>query len=577
MDHGALNERFAKQLIDLLIAQGVTYFCCAPGSRSTPLLVAVASHPLAKRWVHFDERGLAFHALGFAKATRKPVAIIATSGTAVGNLLPASMEAYNERIPLILLTADRPPELQACGANQTCDQVRLFQNCTRFQIELPCPSSALPEDYLSTTVGQAVFSALHAPQGPVHINCMFREPLIASQPVPFPTSRPSYFSESTLYPSAYTIADWRARVSQVQRGVILCGSDHLPYSEAVLRLAEALDWPIFADILSPLRTRGAHELLFTQSDPLLKAKPDIAFDAIIQFGNRFVSKTLQQWLERQSLQFYLHVSDHTMRQDPSHLITHRLQTTPQIFCQELAAQSSLPKKTETELLKKLHMSCEEAMTSYFTENLELSEPGIFHTLACLFNEEWALFLANSMPIRDANQVFAPTHPCGPIFANRGVSGIDGNIATAVGIAQGCQKPTLAIIGDLTCLHDLNSLAQMTRGVPVVLLVINNSGGGIFSFLPISQREDLFEEMIAASHSLEFSKAAEGFGLPYYNPETLSELALILRDQRTFPQSCLIEVTTDRHKNVAIHQHLHQAIYRCLHSQSSLLETPLTLH
>jgi 2-succinyl-5-enolpyruvyl-6-hydroxy-3-cyclohexene-1-carboxylate synthase len=571
MDEGLLNERFAKHIIDLLVAQGVDYFCCAPGSRSTPLLIAVEAHPRAKRFVHFDERGLGFHAVGFGKATRRAAAVVVTSGTAVANLLPAIIEAHNERVPLLLLTADRPPELQDCGANQTCDQIKLFQNFVRAQIALPCPSTALPERYMATTIAHAVASAMH---GPVHLNCPLREPLFAALPQEILASHSMQLISSVLYPSAYTIAEWTERLFKIKRGVILCGSDHLPYTEAVFRLAEALHWPIFADILSPLRQGGAHDHLITYFDPLLKAKSDLSCDAIVQFGNRFTSKTLQQWLERQSLEFYLHVSDHTMRQDPSHLITHHIHTTPQLFCQEIAARAPEVAQEEPAPLQDYNAACRSQLTQAFEMQNTLSEPAIFHELSSLFNEEWALFLANSMPIRDANQFLAPLHPCGPIFANRGVSGIDGNIATAVGIAQGTQKPTLALIGDLTLLHDVNSLFQVANSsVPIVILVINNGGGGIFSFLPIANRRQVFEEMIAAAHTLEFSHAAELFGLPYVHLQTLEELVLTLEEQQKAPHSCLIEVTTNREQNVILHQQL----IACLKFPDSAPVTPNFLH
>lgn len=583
MNCGEKNEWFAKCLIDLLIGQGVDYFCCAPGSRSTPLAIAVFDHKLAKRFVHFDERALAFHALGFAKASRRPVAIIVTSGTAVANLLPAVIEAHHERVPLLLLTADRPFELQACGANQTCDQLRLFENFTRWQVELPSFDSlsdvASAEAYLSSTVNQAVILATQSPAGPVHLNCPFREPLFAKAPLSIPSTKSVHFSSSLLFPSPYSVAEWAERLQSdsIQKGVILCGSDHLPYAESIFCLAEKLNWPIFADILSPLRQVGSHDLLVTHFDPLLKVKKEIEIDAIIQFGNRFVSKTLQQWLEKQRLSFYLHVCDHMMRQDPSHLITHRLHTSPQLFAQHLC-HSLLPKEGNGRLFKEWNEKCHRVFKQELEKQERITEPGIFSLLSLALNQEFALFLSNSMPIRDANQFFAPKEPCGPLFANRGVSGIDGNIATVVGIASGTEKPTVAVIGDLSCLHDLTSLAQVSKSsYPILLLIINNQGGGIFSFLPISERQDFCEEMIAAPHPWEFQKAAELFSLPYFHPKSTNELSSLLEHLLKHPQSGLIEITTDREENVYFHQELTEALNTCLNLPLSHQEIPSSLH
>ncbi len=239
MDTGEQNEIWAAKLIDGLISQGVDYFCCAPGSRSSPLLLAVANHDKAAHTVHFDERGVCFHAVGYAKATGKPAAIIATSGTAVGNLLPAVMEAYNERIPLILLTADRPPELRDCGANQTCDQTKLFANHVRWQIDLPCADSHIPDGYLASTISHAVALSKSSASGPIHINCMFREPLF-SQPIVKTTLETAvHFAHPELHPSKETIDYWAETLSTQRNGVIVVGSSTVDESRPTSRLVRS--------------------------------------------------------------------------------------------------------------------------------------------------------------------------------------------------------------------------------------------------------------------------------------------------------------------------------------------------
>lgn len=561
MENGSRNEQWAQQIISHLTAQGARYFCCAPGSRSTPLSLAVATEPHAEYFIHFDERALAFHALGYAKANGKPAVILTTSGTAVGNLLPAVMEASNERIPLILLTADRPPELRDCGANQTCDQVKLFSDYVRWQVDLPCPSDELPPSYLASVIAQCCTQALTPLPGPVHLNCMLREPLIGKSPAAEVDITRIDQQWGTLLPSSSQIERWVEKFSSLGQGVILCGSDIRDDAEAILALAEKLQWPIFADILAPIRTVGEHSHLISHYEGILKGGEAEGCTSFLQFGNRFVSKTLAQWIGNQRPSFYLHVSAHCHVQDPLHQNTHRLQVDPQSFCTALA--ESLPQKSGEwpRLWKELDGACKERFLHFFEENPALSELAAFQTLLSCLTSNDALFLANSMPVRDANLLFSTELPSGPLFGNRGVSGIDGNIATAAGIAQGCGKRTFALIGDLTLLHDVGSLAMLRKTKnPVILIVINNGGGGIFSFLPIAQREckSAFEEFIVCTHEHQFSAAAELFGLPYFCPENTSALKKCLNRHT----SCLIEICTDREENAALHEQLTLALRVC---------------
>lgn len=333
MDTGVQNEVWGQKLIDALIAQGIEHFCCAPGSRSSTLALAIANHPKAKWTIHFDERGLCFYALGYGKAAKKPAVVLATSGTGIGNLMPAIMEASNDRIPLIILSADRPPELRDCGANQTCDQVKLFNNFIRWQIDLPCPDERISDRYLASTISHAVAMASYPPAGPVHMNCMFREPLFASQPQSQFLEPHVHVQLPQLSPSEETLNYWSEKLSAKRRGIIVVGSSSNDLTEPVFSLAKRLQWPIFADILSSLRSED-HPLLITHFDPILKCKNDLAIDAVIQFGNRIVSKTLAQWLEKQSLDFYLHISEQPMRQDPAHLVTHRVLADPSLFLRD---------------------------------------------------------------------------------------------------------------------------------------------------------------------------------------------------------------------------------------------------
>jgi 2-succinyl-5-enolpyruvyl-6-hydroxy-3-cyclohexene-1-carboxylate synthase len=576
-----MNEKWCTCLIDQLTLQGVNYFCIAPGSRSTPLVLAIAAHPHAHAMVHFDERGAAFHALGVAKATGKPAAVVVTSGTAVGNLYPAVMEASLTRTPLILLTADRPPELRDCGANQTLDQVKIFGSFLRWEIDLPCPDSALLENYLQRTVAYAVMRACASPFGPVQLNCMFREPLFSPSFESEALSHaPIIYASGACEPDTAHLQEWARALSQVKKGVILAGILP-PYSSlsSLYALAESLKWPIFPDILSGIRSHGAQESIIAHYDLILKSLPDLfKVDAVLHLGDQFVSKTLLEWIDRCKPSLYFSVADHPYRHDPKHSVTHRISCDPLSFCKKLLPILSASSSEWLSEWKFLSREIEEEplQEKMREESAILSEPEIIFSLNTL-PETWALFLANSMPIRDADLFFFPKEKKGPIFGNRGVSGIDGNIATAIGIAQGSKRPTVALLGDQAALHDINSLAQLKKAdIPVIFLIINNGGGGIFSFLPIAQKKDIMEEYFAASHSYSFEAAAALFQIPYFRPTSRENWQFIWEETLDKQESCLIEVVTSRHENALLHQKFYATLKEKLCSNTLSLGLRLIL-
>lgn len=554
------NDRWAHLIIDFLYRQNVEYFCVSPGSRSTALTLALAHHPKAKAFVHFDERGTAFHALGYAKATGKPAAIIVTSGTAVANLFPAVMEASLSHTPLILLTADRPPELRDVGANQTVDQVKLFGNYVRLAIDLPCPTSAISESYLATSIAQSVFMAMHAPKGPVHLNCMFREPLFSENKVEHRIFPAINYTESSLQPSEALLEKWAKAFSEYDKGIILLGSlpSDTPFA-SIEKLSKKLGWPIFPDIFSGFRTSN-HAI--THYDLILKSIPEMGAQTILHLGDRLVSKTLLEWLQKAKMERSFQVLDIPLRSDPGHLMTDRVLCDPALFCTAILPYIEEKDSTWMDEWTFYDQKVGAILADFFENEEQLSEPSLFFYLQQALGADAALFLGNSMPVRDA-QLFLGQKESGPIFGNRGVSGIDGNIATSVGIAQGLQMPVVSVIGDLATLHDLNSLAQMKKAeYPVILVVINNYGGGIFSFLSVAKKQDVFEEFFATSHTLSFEMAAKLFDLPYYNIQDRSTLM-----EHHFHTSCVIEINTNRQENFLLHQKLYQKVKECLKNPS----------
>jgi 2-succinyl-5-enolpyruvyl-6-hydroxy-3-cyclohexene-1-carboxylate synthase len=542
-----MNEKFAKLIVDHLVEHGVRRFCISPGSRSTPLAYAVSQDDRIDPLVHFDERGMAFHAFGFAKGAKAPVALIVTSGSAVGNLMPAVMEASHEGIPLIILTADRPPELRDAGANQSCDQVKIFSSYVRWECDLPCPDASLPDGYIGSTIAQAVYRATHSPKGPVHLNCMFREPFFTN---------PSFFIRGSCHyetshttVSTHTIEQWAKRFSSAERGVIIAGSLTTPRSlKSIYALSEHLHWPILPDILSGIRSDGVQHNVIPYYDAILKIAPDLRPDLILHLGGSLVSKTTLQWIQKVNPRTYVMVADHPYRHDPNHILTHRIQCDPTLFCEQIVPFISR-RGSWLDIWQTYSENIENQIDSLTGQ---LTEPGLFRFLHHHLPTHWALFLANSMPIRDADQFFFPRFFRGPIFGKRGLSGIDGNIAAAIGISEGSQRPTLAVIGDQTALHDINSLAMAHKAKhPTVFLIVNNKGGGIFSFLPVAEKKEFAETFVAAAHPFDFEHAARMFKLPYYPLSDFSQLSRALKEEK----SCLIEMETNRAENFELHQHI----------------------
>lgn len=561
---GALNTQRAELLIHTLIAQGVSYFCLAPGSRSTPLMLAVTALPSSQWCIHFDERGLGFHALGIAKGRKSPVAVIVTSGTAVANLFPAVAEAFASRVPLILLSADRPPELRDCGANQTIDQIKIFGSFVHFYCDLPLSDSLCPHSYLASTLALA---ARHAKKGPVHINCMIREPFFANTPTPPPAALGPYYEKSQLIPSEESLIRWAQKLSTKTSGVILLGSEAIAGAyQGILSLAEHLGWPIFSDILSGGRQLPPHPLHIPYHTLFLQNSPDLQVEAILHLGNRFTSKTLSHWLSQQTQAEYFQVLHHDSRQDPLLQVSYHIECEENSFACALLPYLPPPRTYPWAWIQK---SCiiQQAVNDYFSTQKAFSALSILHSL----QNQNTVFLSNSMTIRNADLLLYP--PQGPIQAeaNRGASGIDGNIATAIGLAQGLGKPIVAIVGDLATLHDLNSLA-LAKNASVLFVIINNQGGGIFSFLPIQEKTEIFETCVATAHSYDFANAASLFHIPYFSADSQASWQQAW-EKAPFPaHSCIIECKLSRQEEVFHHQHFYSYIQEALCSSIKPLPT-----
>ena len=536
-----INHLWGRLIVEELVRLGVDYFGIAPGSRSGPLAVAVAENKRAKSCVHFDERGLAYYALGYSASSGKPACLIATSGTAVANFLPAVVEASKKKLPLIILTADRPPELRNTGANQTIDQVKIFGDYARFFFDLPCPAKEIPLEMVLTTVDQAVYRAQANFAGPAHINCMFRDPLAPMPEKGFtpgnlkPLSRwlksSLPFTRYQPYEKNPSLGGFKRVASELgtlKRGIIAVGKLKNEEEErSVLGLARLLGWPVFADITSGLRLKSDDERIIHYFDQLLLSPALFARykpDGILHLGGRLTSSRWYEFVKKIKPVPYISVLNHPLRNDPLHCVTTRLECSVYHFC--VALKQLLKQRPRNNFTLKLKNASERARALLLARAKRaqaLSPDVLAQVLSALPSQGTGLFLANSMPIRIMDMFSGINKNLRFVGANRGSSGIDGTIASAIGFASGLGKPVVALVGDLAFLHDLNSLALVKElKQPLVIIVINDRGGGIFSFLPIAGFPDLLEKYFAAAHNYSFEPAAKMFQIAYARARSARE-------------------------------------------------------
>lgn len=574
IDAGSLNRLWSSLLIEELARHGVEYCCISPGSRSSPLTVAAARHRRVRTIVCHDERGAAFHALGYARAAGKPAVLLCTSGTAAANYYPALIEAALDHVPLLALSADRPPELQETGANQTIRQSHLFGSYCKWFFALPCPTPTIAPAMLLTTVNQAVYQALGYPAGPVHLNCAFREPLEpATQPVaPDYLDSLSRWLESntpyTRYPPArpMPVSDDVERISQLidaaPAGLAVVGRLSAAVErDAVERLLRRLQWPVHADVTSGLRL-GAGPVTYYFDQLLLSAALRSRYrpTVLLHLGGQVVSKRLLEFIDDSpSLEHYIVVQPHPGRYDPTHRVSWHVEAAIEPFCEALSARLE-PGGGQARELTALSAAVDAVTQAFIESEPSLNEIAVARTLSEHIPADHGLWLASSMPIRDMDMYASPAGPPVRVGANRGASGIEGGVAAAAGFAVGLNRPVTLLTGDLALLHDLNSLLLVTKiQQPLIIVVINNDGGGIFSFLPIAAYEDVFEPYFVAPHGLRFQAAAQLFGLDYAAPATLVEFIACYRAALAAGKSSLIEVITDRDENRRLHRTLQRAI------------------
>jgi 2-succinyl-5-enolpyruvyl-6-hydroxy-3-cyclohexene-1-carboxylate synthase len=554
-DVAAVNLRWAMVLVDGLVAAGVGHAVISPGSRSTPLALACLRHPHLRTWIQVDERSAGFFALGLAKAERTPVMLICTSGSAPANWYPAVIEANHGLIPLILLTADRPSELRDCGANQTIDQVRLFGGQVRASHELPAAETTVSAlQNLGWLAARAVDQSRWPLPGPVHVNVPMREPLVPTGALP--EYDVAAMSKTVSYPAMLPPADeimrWATELSG-RPGLVVCGEGlyRNGFPAALAQLAEVLACPVLADPLSNLRF-GAHDRsrILSRYDAFLRCTDFTETHRpqwVLRFGAMPVSKQLQNTLAACMDATHFLVEAHGRWPDPLHQTTRLLRADDDAVCAALVA--ALPLPAPAPWLEDF-IAQERRVAGMTLGSAKPIEAEVVESLL-LQLEGGCLFSGNSMAIRDLDNFAAGGEAPLRIVGNRGASGIDGNVSTALGLAAALGKPVAALLGDLAFYHDMNGLL-VARGLNITYVVLNNGGGGIFGYLPQSGLEE-FERGWLTPTDLDFSHAARMYSLEYRRVESGDDFAIALAAALAHDGPDLIEVTVDRAVSVSRHK------------------------
>ncbi len=550
------NTIYANAFIDALVAAGLRRVCLAPGSRHTPLALALARHrDEIEIYSHLDERSAAFFALGLAIGSGEPAAVLCTSGSAAANFYPAIIEARQSRIPLIILTGDRPQELRDSGANQTIDQLKLYGDYVDLFVDAPLPQEDPPPAVLRhlRTLAARAHQTAASKSGVVHINFPFRKPFEPADDhdaLAIDRRPPTLFSARTASGSA----DLAALLTDgllSRRGLIYFGHGacrSLAEREALLpwaqRLSEISGYPILAEATSNMRARdtiGAYESFM--------AAPEADFsqvEAVIRFGAPPLCKAMQDFLAEAELACHIYCSRAGEWADDTHGLTQHLTIDPATVSQadwdDFPSAKSLDRRNQmrrTEAIAQKVIAEEIAKGAWF-------DGAVLYDVVNLMPRDSTLFAGNSLPVRHLDQFGGAAG--GPAFAwaNRGASGIDGNVSTALGIgAARREAPLVAVLGDITLYHDMNGLLAIKRcDAPATIVLLNNGGGGIFQRLPVRQHEPHFSDYFITPHGLDFAQAAALYGLEYARADDRGAFRAAFSRCLGGQRSTLIEVRTD---------------------------------
>jgi len=576
MDPTNRNTALASAMVEELARCGVRDAVISPGSRSTPLALALWREPQIRARVIVDERSAAFFALGAAQATGRPAAILCTSGTAAANFHPAVCEADESAVPLIVLTADRPPELRGIGAGQTIDQIKLYGSAVRWFCEVGTHEA--DDDgllHFRSVACRAFWAAAGEPRpGPVHLNVPWRDPLgpeprpgdvSASRPLALEgrdQARPlTTVPPAPAPPAEELIAAVAERIRASRRGLILAGRlRHGGPAQPIAGLAAAAGLPILAEPTSQLRS-GRHDRanVIVAYEPVARARPpELTPDLVLRFGDMPTCKPLRQWLAELDDVPQLAIDPAYGWNEPTRTAGAIVRAEPGALADAVASGlgSGATEESWTRAWTEADRAMRDAIGSELQGGEPPTEPGLQLALGELYADGDLVYTASSMPIRD-QEAFLPGSDADLLFlANRGANGIDGLVSSGIGAAAASGRPTVIVTGDLGLLHDLGGLAALAGvDVPVRIVVVANGGGGIFDFLPQASQLDPaeFEALLGTPRDLDLERVAALFGLGHRRIATLSELGPALA-----AGTGLIEVPVDRATNVALHRKLSAA-------------------
>ncbi|CAH7339417.1 2-succinyl-5-enolpyruvyl-6-hydroxy-3-cyclohexene-1-carboxylate synthase [Vibrio chagasii] len=550
-DQAVLNRVWCHTLLEELTRSGVEHVCIAPGSRSTPLTLEAEANSKLTLHTHFDERGLGFLALGLAKASNKPVAVIVTSGTAVANLLPATAESGLTREKLILLTSDRPIDLVDCGANQAIQQQGIFSSHVETALNLPSPTTQVSLNWLLTSVDSAL-AKQRSVGGAIHINCPFPEPLYSANSAEmyadYTKSVAAWRASTSLYSNTYLPSHLNAQPVSAsdyvaRKGAVIIGSIENEAAIKAKQFASALGWPVLCDPQSGVSSDWKHYDLWMQSDA---AKAQLSqCDFIIQFGERIVSKRLNQWVKGQAATFcssqYIVVSPDAHRINQDHLPQTHIVADIEYWLSEQHLPTLLGEHAGWAApLAEVANTVQQLALAQISNNDQLTELSVAVDLSSRLKGR-ELFVGNSLMVRLVDMLSSISAT--QVYSNRGASGIDGLVATAAGVIKANQNPLMMLIGDTSLLYDLNSLALLTHNTtPMVIVVTNNDGGAIFDLLPVPEQQK--QSLYQMPHGFSFEHAAAQFQLGYAAPETLNCYQTLIEQHFEQGQgTLLVEVKT----------------------------------
>jgi len=586
-----------RAFVDELARCGLREACTSPGSRSTPLVLSLVADERIRSSSHLDERSGAFYALGLAKASGVPPVIACTSGTAAANYAPAVIEAHEARVPLIVLTADRPPELRDVGAGQTIDQLKLYGGAAKWFADVD-DAAATPARlrWLRQLACRAFWTATEGRPGPVHLNFALREPLVLDGPLPTEDPVPGreggrpWTTRPRLEPggpSPALLDGLEAQLRERPRAVLVAGrAERDPaLGPALAAFAERFGLPLLAEPLSGGR-RGSAAVAHYDAllrDPVWAASH--APDLVLRVGDLPTSGPLRRWLASPALDGALQVAfdPETAWQDPAGAVGTVLGADPRPLLEALTARAGHPERLGRLRVGSSRQTASErpAPTAVDPGWLDgwrdadrraaagiaaalaepvLSEPRVAAELGVRLPADATLVVASSMPVRDVETFFGARADPPRVLSNRGANGIDGTASTAFGVAAADPGPTVLLTGDVALLHDVGGLLAARRlGARLTIVLLDNDGGGIFHFLPVAGQGAAFEEHVATPHGVPFAAVAEAFGCAYERPDTPEAFREALDRGLRAGRTTLLHVRTNRVTNVAIHRRVWEAV------------------